>query len=239
MRRYAAANGVSLGWLTNGRRLQVYRFADSRDAAPLLLAELNALRDLGYTIKQTRKGEPIIAIPYDHLIAELQRADPSYPVLTLFNARFVGVWSLPDACAARRTDTANAENVFSPTRFPDTLVLKHKLLWLEVPDDGYRRYLARLLRLPRYTGRTLAALEPDALVPSAPTALQSLFDAEAREIARVQALQAEVAAIDSEIDNRVLDLYGVTDPADRLRVLGAAPATEDEVVGESEVSPPV
>ncbi len=191
-------------------------------------AELNALRELGYTIKHTRKGESVITVPYDHLVAELQRADPSYPVLTLFQARFAGVWTLPEACAARRTDTAISARVYTPVRFPQTLVLKHNLLWLDVPADDFRRYLSRLLSQPRYTGRTLESLEQDALVPADPDALAQLFAAEAHEIARIQVIQAEIAAIDNEIDNRILDLYRITDPADRQRILGAAPPTEDE-----------
>jgi len=50
----------------------------------------------------------------------------------------------------------------------------------------------------------------------------------------------EIKHIDTEIDERVLDLYGITDAADRQRILGSAPVEEDEIVSEGEipVSPP-
>ena len=52
----------------------------------------------------------------------------------------------------------------------------------------------------------------------------------------------EVAQIDAEIDEKVLDLYGITAPGDRQRILGNAEiseedevnAIEDEVKEESE-----
>jgi len=37
---------------------------------------------------------------------------------------------------------------------------------------------------------------------------------------RVQTLLDEVAQIDAEIDEKVLDLYGITEPSDRDGILG-------------------
>jgi hypothetical protein len=44
--------------------------------------------------------------------------------------------------------------------------------------------------------------------------------------------QKEIKRIDQEIDERVLDLYGITNPADRQRVLGSAPLEEEQNGGE-------
>ena len=38
--------------------------------------------------------------------------------------------------------------------------------------------------------------------------------------------------IDKEIDERVLDLYGIADSTERQRVLGSAPVEEEEVGSE-------
>ena len=42
----------------------------------------------------------------------------------------------------------------------------------------------------------------------------------------------EIKQIDKEIDERVLDLYGIIESADRQRVLGSAPVEEEEVGSE-------
>ena len=60
----------------------------------------------------------------------------------------------------------------------------------------------------------------------------ALFAEEARIVSDIHATLDVIAA--AEIDNRVLDLYGITDPADRQRILGSAPVTEDD---ELEVDP--
>ena len=192
-----------------------------------LHADLNTLRESGYTIKQTRTGEAVITVPYDRLLADRQRTDPAFPVLTLFNARFAGVWSLPPACADREGDTALSANIFVPKRFGETVALRNPILWINVRDAGYRKFLVGLLRLPRFTGRTLTDVENEALVPADEYALAALFVAEQREIVRIKSLLKEIAVLDSEIDNRVLDLYGITAPADRARILQAAPPTDE------------
>ncbi|MBC7809040.1 MAG: hypothetical protein H7145_23135, partial [Akkermansiaceae bacterium] len=74
-------------------------------------------------------------IPRRHAVAKA----PSYAALTLFQARFTGIWILPEACAARRTDTAISANAFRPAQRPQTLVFEYNLLWLNVPSDDYRR----------------------------------------------------------------------------------------------------
>ncbi|HLG66020.1 MAG TPA: N-6 DNA methylase [Ktedonosporobacter sp.] len=49
-------------------------------------AELNRLREQGYTIKHRQDGSITITIPYDTLTQELRQADHSYPLLTLSEA---------------------------------------------------------------------------------------------------------------------------------------------------------
>ena len=48
----------------------------------------------------------------------------------------------------------------------------------------------------------------------------------------------EIKRIDAEIDERVLDLYGITNQADRQRILGSAPLETEEATdnGEETVS---
>ena len=60
------------------------------------------------------------------------------------------------------------------------------------------------------------------------------FAEESRIVAGIQATLDSIAAADAEIDNRVLDLYGITDPADRQRILASAPVTEDADLEEDE-----
>ena len=49
-------------------------------------------------------------------------------------------------------------------------------------------------------------------------------------VAEIHATLDAIAAADAEIDNRVLDVHGITDPADRRRILGRTPVTEDRIV---------
>jgi hypothetical protein len=44
----------------------------------------------------------------------------------------------------------------------------------------------------------------------------------------------EIKRIDEKIDERVLDLYGITNAADRQRILGSAPTEEEEETGSDE-----
>jgi type I restriction enzyme M protein len=61
-----------------------------------------------------------------------------------------------------------------------------------------------------------------------PYRLAAFFAAEQHRHAEIQTLLDEVAQIDAEIDEKVLDLYGITDPGDRQRILGNAAVLEDD-----------
>lgn len=50
----------------------------------------------------------------------------------------------------------------------------------------------------------------------------------------IQARLETIARVDAELDERVLTLYGITDAADRARIVGSAPIDEEE---ESDVAP--
>jgi hypothetical protein len=197
-------------------------------------AELNKLREQGYTIRQKRDGTPLIEVPYDTLLGELQAADHNFPTLTLYDARSVDMFSIPTRCDLQATISSN---VYIPDRYPTSLVLRHNKLWFEVPDDDVRRYLLHYLSRPRWHGKTWDELKSTALIPEDSGSLQILFAAETQKINYISMLLSEIKRIDAEIDVRVLDLYGITNAVDRQRILGSAPVEEDEVE-DNEVSIP-
>lgn len=186
-------------------------------------ARLNVLREQGYLIRTRQDGERIIRVPYDLLLAQMQQADPDLPVYTLVDARAAGLLVVPEKC-----DTgAQIAKVFTPDKHPNTVVLRTNQLWLEVNDPDIRRYLLNYLACPQWRRRSWDDISSIALLPEPPETLLQLFAAEARIVAEIDALLDAIAATDTEIDNRVLDLYGITDPTDRQRILGSAPLNED------------
>jgi hypothetical protein len=58
--------------------------------------------------------------------------------------------------------------------------------------------------------------------------LEIFFQAEQQRRLEIQTLLDEVAQIDAEIDEKVLDLYGITEPSDRDRILGNNVNLEEE-----------
>lgn len=54
------------------------------------------------------------------------------------------------------------------------------------------------------------------------------FATEQQRRNEIQTLLDEAAQIDAEIDEKVLDLYGITDPGDRQRILGSAVTSEED-----------
>jgi len=183
-------------------------------------AELNRLRDDGHTIRHKRDGTAEIVVPYDKLLHELQTADPAYPTLSLFQAQAAGRFTV---LAPGEQSATVSGNVYVPARFPTSLVLRHNRLWLDVPNNDLRRYLQGYLSRPQWQNQTYDAIKNQAMLPEDDDALAAFFAAEAERIARIQTLLADAAALDAAIDERVLDLYGITDPADRRRILGSAP----------------
>ena len=77
-------------------------------------------------------------------------------------------------------------------------------------------------------GRTWDEIKSQAVIPETPEARAAFFTAEARQVAGIQTRLAEIAQQDAAIDAQVFDLYGITDPADRRRILGSAPVVEEE-----------
>ena len=188
-------------------------------------AELNVLREQGYIIRPRRDGTMLIEVPYAVLLTELQQADPNFPVLNFFDAKAIGLFTLPDNCDLSATIS---RNVYLPERYPGSIVLRHNKLWLEVADEALRRYLYGYLRSPQWQGKTWDAIKNTALLPADGEALQRLFALEEQKKQSIQVIQAEIRRIDAEIDERVLDLYGIHEPTDRQRVLGSAPVEDEE-----------
>ena len=135
------------------------------------------------------------------------------------------LFSVPDACDLTATIS---KNVFVPAKYPTSIVLRHNKLWLEVPDEKRRQYLLNYLQRPRWQGKTWDAIKSDVLLPEDDEALHTLFTLEQVRIERISTLLNDIQRLDSEIDNRVLDLYGITNPSDRARILGSAPIDEDD-----------
>jgi type I restriction enzyme M protein len=188
-------------------------------------ARLNEFREQGYTIRKKRDGSSLIEIPPDRLMEEIQQNRRDFNTLTLFDARAIGLFSIPDTCDLQY---AISSNIFTPDRYPNSVVLKHNKLWLVVEDNDLRRYLLVYLKLPRWQKRTWDEIKNIALIPAEASDLDIYFNAEQQRRDEIQNLLDQAARIDAEIDERVLDLYGITEPSDRQRILGSAPTVEEE-----------
>lgn len=193
-----------------------------------LLAEhaaLNRLRDQDYAITR-RSGGDTITLPYDRLLAELQAANPEVAAYRLLEALYQpDVLSLPDGVDAAATVSGN---IFVPERYPTSVVLRHNKLWLTVPDADLRDYLVNYLSRPQWRGKPWTQVAAEALMP---------VHAEDRAAfaALIQARRTEIVArldridqLDQDIDQRVLALYGITDPGAQTRIRGSAPPGDDE-----------
>jgi len=175
-------------------------------------------------IRTKRNGTREIIVPYDILLNDLQTQDRNFPVFSLFNARAAGRFGIPSAC----DPAAQISRIFTPNKYPNTVVLKSNQLWLEVDEEPTRRYLLNYLARPQWKGKSFDEISDRALLPETPEAFAALYTAEAQKIAEITAALDLIAATDAAIDRRVLDLYGITDPEDGARVLGEAPAVEAE-----------
>jgi type I restriction enzyme M protein len=191
--------------------------------------ELNRLREQGYTIKQGN-GAVTVEVPYDKLLRDIQEADSTYPTLTLFDARAAGMFSIPARCDL---SVGVSSNVFTPTRHPETVVLRHNKLWFEVPDEGVRKFLRGYLGAQQWRGRTWDEFKSQAMVPADADALTAFFAEEERQRGQIETRLDEIARLDAWIDEQVLDLYGIVDLIGRRRVLGDAPAGDDDTGGEA------
>ena len=127
-----------------------------------------------------------------------------------------------------------ASHISISDKYPTNITLRHNKLWLEVTDDNVRRYLLGYLKLSKWQSKTWDDIKNVAIIPEDTASLNTLFTAEARKISYITTLLATIKRLDREIDERVLDLYGITNAADRQRVLGSAPVEDDEAVSEDE-----
>ena len=194
-------------------------------------AQLNEFREQGYVIRKQRDGNTLIDIPYDRLLIEVQQRNPNFSTLTLFDAKAAGLFTIPDRCDLQ---VSIGSNIYSPDRYPTSVVLRHNKLWLVVEDDTIRRYLLGYLKRPQWQGKTWDEIKNQATLPTEANDLNTFFAAEQQRRTEIQTLLDEVAQIDTEIDEKVLDLYGITDPGDRQRILGSAATSEDDEASTDE-----
>ena len=194
-------------------------------------AQLNEFREQGYVIRKQRNGNTLIDIPYDRLLIEVQQRNPNFSTLTLFDAKVAGLFTIPDRCDLQ---VSISSNVYTPDRYPTSVVLRHNKLWLVVEDDNIRRYLLSYLKLPQWQGKTWDEIKNQATLPTEANDLNTFFAAEQQRRTEIQTLLDEVAQIDAEIDEKVLDLYGITDPGDRQRILGSAANSEEDEANKTE-----
>lgn len=186
---------------------------------------LNRLREQGYVIKQQKGGSRKIDVPYDALLKKIQTEDPGFPTLTLFDAKAAKLLRIPSNCDLKATVSSN---VYSPKKFPSSVVLRHNKLWFDVPDESARRFLIGYLNRPQWHDKSWDDFKDKAVMPETAAAFERFFAAELQEKERILGLLSDIIDLDLQIDNRVLDLYGITKLDDRLRILGSAPATEVE-----------
>ena len=192
-------------------------------------ARLNALREQDYVIRTRRDGTRDINVPYDVLLTQMQHKDPNFPTYSLVDARAAGLLRLPAECDS----AAQISRIFTPNKHPNTVVLRANQSWLEVDNPDIRRYLLNYLARPQWKGHSWDEISSRALLPEPPKALATFFAEEARITAEINATMDAIANTDAEIDNRVLDLYGITDSADRARILGSAPVMEEAEIEEN------
>lgn len=182
-------------------------------------------------IRKQRDGNTLIEIPYDRLLAEVQQRNPNFSTLTLFDAKAAGLFTIPDRCDLQ---VSISSNVYTPDRYPTSVVLRHNKLWLVIEDDNIRRYLLGYLKRPQWQGKTWDEIKNQVTLPYEANDLNTFFATEQQRRSEIQTLLDEVAQIDAEIDEKVLDLYGITDPSDRQRILGSAATSEEDEVNEVE-----
>jgi type I restriction-modification system DNA methylase subunit len=189
-------------------------------------AGLNAKRAQGYTIRRRRDGTIDIVVPYDVLLKQLQSKQSTFSTITLFDARAAGFVSVEQ----KTPDETHTGRAFLPTRYPTTVVVRHNRFWFTISDEyeQVRAYLLGSLNNPHWKGATWDDLKKNVLIPADADALSTFFQAEQQEQDTIITTLNEIVALDAQIDEQVLDLYGITDPNDRQRILESVPQTDDE-----------
>jgi hypothetical protein len=145
--------------------------------------------------------------------------------LSLFDAKAAGLFTIPDRCDLRVNISSN---VYIPERYPNSVVLRSNKLWLIVENEQLCHYLVNYLKLPQWQGRSWDDIKNVAVIPAENSDLNILFETEQQRRLEIQTLLDEVAQIDAEIDEKVLYLYGITEPSDRGRILGNNVTLEEE-----------
>lgn len=194
-------------------------------------AQLNQMREQGYIIKHQRDGNTLIEIPYDRILSDIQQQNPNFSTLNFFDAKAAQLFSIPEKCDVQETISSN---VFIPPKYPTSVVLRNNKLWFEVPDDNIRRYLLGYLKAPQWQGKTWDDIKNQAQIPEEESELNAFFALEKQKCQTIQTLLDEVTQIDAEIDEKVLNLYGINDPTDRQRILGSALKTDEETESTDE-----
>lgn len=149
-------------------------------------------------------------IPCDKLLADLQAADPDYPILSLFDAESAGQISLPAECDRQ---TQIGSSVFLAPSHPETLALRRGKLWLTVPSAALRQYLLGVFSRSQWRGKTWEEIKNSLFAPETEDALRRFFVEESGRRADIQFRLDEIARLDLEIEEQVLALYGMTGPA--------------------------
>ncbi|MCY7393726.1 MAG: hypothetical protein LH647_20170, partial [Leptolyngbyaceae cyanobacterium CAN_BIN12] len=98
-----------------------------------------------------------------------------------------------------------------------------------VEDENILKYLLGYLKRPQWQGKTWDEIKNQATLPIEANDLNAFFAAEQQRRIEIQTLLDEVAQLDAEIDEKVLDLYGITEPGDRQRILGSAAISDEDV----------
>lgn len=209
------------------RQLPIYP-ADTETQAKLVAlvdkllavhAELNRFREQDYKIDPVCRR---VSVPYDRLLQDLLFTNGSVLTLTLFDA--LASSSVAIAPGADLQATVSSK-VYERG---DRVVLRFHLFALTVPDAQLRRYLAGFLSRPQWQGQQWDGLKSAVHIPDGDDALTAFFALEAQRITHIENLLDAVTRLDDNIDVRVLDLYSITDAADRARILGSASAQEDD-----------
>lgn len=210
--------------------------AELVEKVDLLLAknvQLNQFREHNYTIRKQRNGNNLIEIPCDRLLTEIQQTNRQFSTLSLFDAKAAGLFTIPDRCDLRVNISSN---VYIPERHPNSVVLRNNKLWLVVENEQLRRYLVNYLKLPQWKGRSWDDIKNVAVIPAENSDLEIFVQTEQQRRLEIQTLLDEVTQIDAEIDEKVLDLYGITEPSDRDRILGNNVNPEEDEPENSEDS---
>lgn len=187
--------------------------------------KINQLRAEGYEIKYKRDGIPEIEIPFDKLLVEVQKANPHFPVLDLYDAKASGKFEIPSKCDLSATVSSN---IFIAKKHPASVVLRNNQLWFDVEDKRIRQYFLHYLKSPQFTHRTWDEIKTKAFVPENEKALDEFFAVKEKKYLEISEILKSIADLDNQIDEQVFNLYGITAEEDKLRVLNNAALTETD-----------